>query len=251
MRVAVVGSTGLIGSRLKFELHNRSHDVVDISRSVGVDAFSGTGLAEALAGSEVVVDVSNPGAPDEPGSTEFFEQVTRNLLFEGERAGVRLHIALSVVGLDYLRGSEYFDGKRVQESMITASAVPYTIVRATQFFELVERIILPDGENNTIRLPRTILQPIASGDVAELLATIAGKPALQDTIELAGPERIRLAELARLIMSVHEDMRRIVEDEEALYFGSILKGDPLLPGPDALIAETSFGDWLRMSIPAD
>ena len=246
MRIVVVGGTGLIGAKLVVKLAEHGHDVVVAARSTGVNSFTGEGLAEALEGAEVVVDVSNSSYTDEAGALEFFETSTLNLLTYGAAAGVRHHVALSVVGTDRLAASErgYFRAKFEQEKLITASTRPYTIVHATQFFEFLGSIADEATHGDTVRLSRALVQPMAADDVAAAVGRTAVAAPVNGTVEFAGPEQFRLEELVRRDLAVRRDPRQVTADPLATYFGNDLSERELLPGPDATIAGTSFGQWL-------
>lgn len=250
MRIVVVGGSGLIGSELVRLLRRRGHEVVSASRSAGVDATTNNGLAAVLTGSDVVIDVSNTTSSEGAGAIEFFTAVAKNLAVEEMKAGVMHHIALSVVGAEQV-DSPYFRGKVAQEAIIKASEVPYTIVRSTQFFELVERLLKSAFAGNVLRLPPASIRPVASQDVVDTLAVIAENAPLNTTIELAGPDIFPLSEFARLMMSTREDRREIISDPQARYFGAVLKPEALLPGPGAQITPLAFGDWLRQRISPD
>ncbi|MET0976830.1 MAG: SDR family oxidoreductase [Leifsonia sp.] len=246
MRIAVIGGTGLIGSRLVTHLGGLGHDVVAASRATGVDSYSGEGLAEALAGVETLIDVSNSGYLDERGANEFFYASTLNLLSYGAAAGVRHHVALSVVGTDRLAGTEggYFAAKAAQEKLIRASGRPYSIVHATQFFEFIQSIADAAHVRGAVRLSNAFIQPMAADDVAAATGAVAlGEPA-HGVVEFAGPERFRLAEIVRRGLRINQDPREVVADPLADYFGTHLEEDELLPGPDATLAPTRFVDWL-------
>jgi uncharacterized protein YbjT (DUF2867 family) len=250
MRIAVVGGTGLIGSRVTSLLGARKHQVISISRAGGVDAITGEGLQAALAGVEVVVDVADTRALHGREPLEFFDTLSKNLVEAEIRAGVRHHVGLSIVGVDRLNSS-YFRAKGAQEATVRASPIPFTIVRSTQFFELVDRLLRTTSGNSVIRVPTALVQPIASDEVAETLVELVLSPALNAAIELAGPEQIALSELARLMMSAREDPRRVIPDAGATFFGAELAYRALIPGPDARLARTTFADWLRQQISAD
>jgi uncharacterized protein YbjT (DUF2867 family) len=250
MRISVIGGSGLIGTRLVSLMKGRGHDVVAASRATGVDAITGEGLAEAVAGAEVVVDVANTRSLDGQGPLKFFQALSQNLAAAENTAGVLHHVGLSIVGVDRVRGS-YFNGKAAQEEIVRASPVHHTIVRSTQFFELVERVLSLSAGQQLVRLPPALVQPIASDDVVETLADIASSPPLDATIELAGPETMPLSELARLMLSARQDPRRIIPDTSATFFGATLGYQSLTAGPDARTAPSTFGDWLRQQITAD
>lgn len=246
MRVAVIGGTGLIGGRLVSRLTEAGHDVVSASRATGVDSYTGEGLAEALAGAEALIDVSNSGYLDERGANEFFYASTLNLLSFGAAAGVRHHVALSIVGTDRLARSEggYFAAKAAQERLIRSSGRPFTIVHSTQFFEFIQSIADAASIQHRVRVSHAFIQPIAADDIADaVVATVTGAPA-NDLVEFAGPDRFRLEELVRQGLRILHDDRQVVADPLAQYFGTRLAEDELLPGPDATIAPTHFVDWL-------
>ena len=249
MNIAVIGGTGLIGTRLVARLAADGHDVVSVSRATGVNSYTGEGLAEALAGVETLIDVSNSGYFDERGANDFFYGSTLNLLTYGAVAGVRHHIALSVVGTDRLARTEhgYFAAKAAQEQLIRGSGKQYTIVHATQFFELIPRIADASSSHNTARLSHALIQPIAAEDVAAAVAATAVGSPLNRVIEFAGPEQFRLEEIVRRELRMHRDSRQVVRDRDPLarYFGTDLDERELLPGPDATIAATRFDDWLE------
>lgn len=245
MRIAVIGGTGLIGSRLVTRLAADDHDVVVASRATGVNSYTGEGLQEALTGAKVIVDVSNSDYLDEAGANEFFSGSTLNLLTYGVAAGVEHHIALSVVGTDRLAVTEggYFAAKAAQERLIRQSGRPYSIVHATQFFEFIANIADAGTSRNVVRLARALFQPMAADDVAAAVAaTAAGEP-LNRVVEFAGPEQFRLEELVRRHLRQRSDLRDVVVDPLARYFGTDLDERELLPGPDATIATTRYDEW--------
>src|SRR5213596_2257681 len=249
MKIVVIGGTGLIGTKLVKNLRELGHEVVAASPSSGVNTFTGEGLPEALTGAQVVVDVANAPLWDDKAVLEFFETSGRNLLAAEAIAGVGHHVALSVVGTDRLLASGYFRAKMAQETMIKASPIPYTIVRATQFFEFVGAIAQSATEGQTVRLSPALMQPIVSDDVAAALADVAvGKP-VNGTVELAGPEPIRLDELVRRYLSANRDTRKVTTDVHARYFGTELNDQSLTPGDNPRLGPTRFGDWLSGSIP--
>jgi uncharacterized protein YbjT (DUF2867 family) len=248
MKIVVIGGSGLIGSKVVSNLRRDGHGVVAASPSSGVNALTGEGLAEALAGAQVVVDVSNSPSFEDKAVLEFFEKSGRNLLAAEAKAGVRHHVALSVVGADRLPDSGYMRAKVAQESLIKASATPYTIVRATQFFEFVGGIAQSATEGETIRLPSAMMQPIVSDDVAEILADIAvGKPQ-NGTVEMAGPEPIRMDALVRRYLTANHDERTVTTDDHARYFGTELDDHSLTPSSSPRLGRTRFGDWLSRSL---
>ena len=249
MRIVIIGGSGLIGTKLVNNLRQLGHEVVAASRSSGVNTLTGEGLAEVLTGAQVVVDVANSPSFEDKPVMEFFETGGRNLLAAEAAAGVGHHVALSVVGTERLLASGYFRAKMAQENLIKASKIPYTIIRATQFFEFVGAIAQSATDGQTVRLPPALMQPIVSDDVAAAVADIAvGKP-LNGTVELAGPEPIRLDELVRRFLTAHRDARKVTTDVHALYFGIELNDQSLTPGDNPRIGPTRFEDWLSRSIP--
>jgi uncharacterized protein YbjT (DUF2867 family) len=252
MRIVVIGGSGLIGTRVVDLLRGGGHEVVAASPSLGIDAITGVGLSEALAGAEVVVDVAEARSFEEGAARDFFVVLTRNLLRAEATARVGHHVALSVVGVDRIRDSGYFCAKAAQEELIMASSIPYSIVRSTQFFGLMEQVLEAGSDGaDTVRLPSTLIEPVAPDDVAELVAEVAEGPPLNGIVELAGPETICLHELARLILSAHEDPRSVIADPDARFFGAALNGFSLLPGPDRRIGPSTLRDWLRHFMTAD
>jgi len=244
MKIVVIGGTGLIGTKLVQNLRQQGHEVVAASRSSGVNTLTGDGLAEALAGAEVVVDVANSPSFEDKAVLEFFETSGRNLLAAEAVAGMRHHVALSVVGTDRLLASGYFRAKIAQENLIKASNIPYTIVRATQFFEFVGAIAESAPGGQTLRLPPALMQPVASADVAAVLAAVAVGTPLHRTIELAGPEPIRMDELVRQFLHANGDERQVTTDVNALYFGTKVNDQSLTPGNRPRLGPTRFEDWL-------
>ena len=244
MKIVVIGGTGLIGSKLVEKLRNHGHEPLAASPDTGVNTLTGEGLAEALEGADVVVDVSNAPAWDDAAVLDFFQTSSRNLLAAETAAGVGHHIALSVVGTDRLPESGYFRAKAAQEELVKTGLTPYTIVRATQFFEFIGRLADSSTDGHTVRLPPALVQPEAADDVAATLADVAVGAPLNDTVELAGPEAFRLDELARRVLSAKDDPRQVTADAQARYFGAELDDRSLTPGDDARIAPTRLEDWL-------
>ena len=244
MKVVVIGGTGLIGTKLVNKLRQHGHEVVAASPSKGVNTVTGEGLAQALAGAQVVVDVANAPSWEDNAVLAFFETSGWNLLAAEAAAGVGHHVALSVVGTERLLASGYFRAKMAQEKPIKASPIPYTIVRATQFFEFVGGIAQSATEGQTVRLPPVLMQPIASDDVAAALADVAINAPANGTIELAGPEPIRQDELVRRFLSANKDARKVTTDARARYFGLEVNDQSLTPGDNPRIGPTRFADWL-------
>jgi uncharacterized protein YbjT (DUF2867 family) len=243
MKIVIIGGSGLIGSKLVMKLREQGHDVVSASLESGVNTLTGEGLARAVDGAAVVVDVSNSPSFEDAAVLKFFETSTRNLLAAEAAAGVGHHVALSVVGTDRLSGSGYFRAKLAQERLIKESAIPYSIVRATQFFEFLTRIADAATDGDTVRLAPVLIQPMAADDVAAAVARIAIGPPLNRIVEVAGPEQFRLDALVTRALGAHGDRRAVVSDPRAQYFGVALGERTLLPN-DASLADTGFEDWL-------
>jgi uncharacterized protein YbjT (DUF2867 family) len=248
MKIVVIGGSGLIGTKLVDNLHQRGHEVVAASLSSGVNILTGAGLAQALTGAQVVVDVANSPSFEDKAVLEFFETAGRNLLAAETAAGVGHHVALSVVGADRLPASGYLRAKIAQEKLIKDSRIPYTILRATQFFEFVGGIAQSATDGQTVRLPPALMQPIAADDVAAALADVTVEEPLNGTVELAGPERIPLDELVRRFLSATQDARKVTTDVHARYFGAELNDQSLTPGDNPRIGATRFEDWLSRFI---
>ena len=247
MKIVIIGGTGLIGTKLVNNLRQQGHQVVVASPSRGINSVTGEGLAAALVGAQVVVDVTNSPSWEDKAVLEFFETSTRNLLAAEAVAGVRHHIALSVVGTERLLASGFFRAKLAQEKLIQASPIPYTIVRATQFFEFVGSIANSATDGQTVRLPSALLQPIVSDDVATALAGVAVAEPLNSMVELAGPEAIPLDEVVRQFLKANRDPRTVITDEQAIYFGIPLKQRSLVPDGTPRLGATHFEAWLRRS----
>jgi uncharacterized protein YbjT (DUF2867 family) len=244
MKIVVIGGNGRIGTKVVNNLRQRGHEVVAGSPSTGVNTITGEGLAEALAGAEVVVDVANAPVWEDKAVLEFFETSGRNLLAAEATAGVGHHVALSVVGTERLLASGYFRAKLAQEALIKASPIPYTIVRATQFFEFVGGIAQEATEGQTVRVPPAMMQPIVSDDVAAVVANVALAEPLNDMVETAGPDPIRQDELVRQFLEATDDPRAVVTDANALYYGIALNDQSLTPGDNPILGPTHFKDWL-------
>lgn len=244
MKIVVIGGSGLIGKKLVNLLREAGHDVVAASPSSGVNAVTGQGLAEALAGAEVVVDVANSPSFEDKAVLEFFEKSSRNLAVAEAKAGVKHHVALSVVGTDRLPESGYFRGKMAQENLIKASGIPYTIVRATQFFEFVGGIAQSATDGQSVRLPPALMQPIAAEDVSAVLAAVVGEKPFNGVIELAGPEPIRMDDLVRQYFAASHDARLVTTDAQARYFGTPVNDQSLTPGTKPRLGPTRFAEWL-------
>jgi uncharacterized protein YbjT (DUF2867 family) len=249
MKIVVIGGSGLIGKKVVKKLGDRGHEVVPASPSSGVNTVTGEGLGQALAGAQVVVDVANAPSWEDKAVLEFFEKGGRNLLAAEKVAGVRHHVALSVVGTDRLLASGYFRAKMAQENLIKAAGIPWTIVRATQFFEFVGAIAQTATEGQTVRLSSALMQPIVSDDVAAELADVAVTEPLNGTVDLAGPEQIRMDELVRRFLTASRDPRHVITDPQAGYYGVPVNDQSLVPDKKPRLGRTRFADWLSRSIP--
>ena len=249
MKIVVIGGSGLIGTKLVNRLRQNGHDVVAASPNSGVNTITGEGLAEALAGAQVVVDVANSPSFEDRAALEFFETSGRNLLAAEAAAGVGHHVALSVVGTDRLLENGYFRAKMAQEKLIKAFKIPYTILRSTQFFEFVSGIAQSGTVGQTVHLSPALVQPIASDDVAAALADVTVGAPVNGTVEVAGPERVRLDELVGRFLRATQDPREVVTDVHARYFDAELNDQSLTPGDNPRIGSTRFEDWLSHSIP--
>ncbi|NUU19767.1 SDR family oxidoreductase [Cellulomonas humilata] len=244
MKVVVIGGTGLIGSKLVALLSAQGHEAVPASPGTGVNTLTGEGLAEALVGAEVVVDVSNSPSFEPAAVLEFFETSTRNLLAAEAVAGVRHHVALSVVGTERLPDSGYFRAKIAQEKLIESSSVPYSLVHATQFFEFVAGILDAATDGATVRLAHVLIQPMAADDVAAALRDVTLGEPRNGRVEVAGPERFRLDDLGRRVLTARSDPRDVVTDPAATYFGAVLEEDTLVPLGAAVLGSTRLEDWM-------
>jgi uncharacterized protein YbjT (DUF2867 family) len=243
MKIVVVGGTGLIGSKLVTRLTEQGHEAVAAAPNTGVDTLTGEGLAEAVAGASVVVDVSNSPSFEDAAVLEFFETSTGNLLAAEVAAGVGHHVALSVVGTDRLQESGYFRAKAAQEKLIEGSSVPYSLVHATQFFEFVRSISDAATVEGTVRLAPVLFQPIAGDDVAQAVARITVGAPVNGVVEIAGPEQFRLDAFIRDALAFRHDPREVVADPQSRYFGAELGERTLVPGDDAALGTIRYGDW--------
>ncbi|MCP3467374.1 SDR family oxidoreductase [Bradyrhizobium sp. CCGUVB23] len=244
MKIVVIGGTGLIGTKLAGKLREKGHEVVPAAPSTGVNTITGEGLEKALSAAEIVIDVANsPSFEDEP-ALSFFESSGRNLLAAERAAGVRHHIALSIVGTDRLPECGYFRAKLAQENLINACKIPYTVLRATQFFEFVGGIVESSSDGQIVRLSPALFQPVASDDVAAALADITLGAPVNGLVELAGPERFSLDEFGRKYLIAMKDPRKVVADIHARYFGAELDDQSLMPGSGPRLGSVRFEDWL-------
>jgi len=244
MKIVVIGGSGLIGSKLVPKLREQGHEVVAASPNSGVNSVTGEGLAEALKGASVVVDVSNSPSWEDAAVLKFFETSTRNLLNHEAAAGVGHHVALSVVGTERLSESGYFRAKIAQERLIKLSSIPYTIVQATQFFEFVKGIADTSGTGDKVHLPPVLFQPMSADDVATAVGRVAVGPPVNGTVEIGGPEQFRLDELVQRRLATLNDPRKVIADPNALYSGARIGERTLVPGNNARLGETRFDAWL-------
>src|SRR5436309_1123627 len=247
MKIVVIGGTGLIGSKLVNKLREQGHEAVAAAPNTGVNTLTGEGLAEVLKGASVVVDVSNSPSWEDTAVLKFFETSTRNLLTYEATAGVGHHVALSVVGTDRLSESGYFRAKIAQEKLIKESAIRYTIVRATQFFEFLKGIADVSIVDGKVHLPPVLFQPMAAEDVASAVAKVALGTPMNGIVEIAGPEQFRLDELVRRRLAILNDSRDIISDPKALYSGAKVSERTLIPGNNARLGETRFETWVTQS----
>jgi uncharacterized protein YbjT (DUF2867 family) len=250
MKIVVIGGTGLIGSKLVDILRKRGHEAIAASPNSGVNTITGEGLDQALANTDVVVDVANSPSFADEAVMEFFTVSGRNLLAAAARAGVKHHVALSVVGTDRLAESGYFRAKIAQEKLIRESGLPYTIVHSTQFFEFLGGIAAAAGQGDAIALSPAFVQPISSDDVAMAMADVTLGAPLNGIVEIAGPDRFRLAELVQQYLAVRKDPRTVHADVHARYFGAELKEDTLVPHGQARLGAVKLQSWLQSQAPA-
>lgn len=243
MKIMVAGASGLIGTQLTGRLRQSGHAVTAASPSFGVDTVTGKGLEAAMAGSEVVLDVTNAASFGDSSALDFFKASTKNLLAAARETGVLHYLALSVVGTPRLVEGDYFRAKMVQENLIRASGRPYTILRSTQFYELVSGLIDIGAEGDLFRLPPAPIRPVAAGEVARFLAELAAGNPLSGVVEIGGPEQFGIDEVARIYLAANEDRRQVITDPSVSYFGLELTGDELLPGAGARMASERLSDW--------
>lgn len=245
MKIVIIGGSGLIGSKLATRLRQEGHEVLAASPSSGVNTITRQGLAEAVSGAQIVVDVANSPSFEDRAVLEFFEMSGRNLLAAEAAAGVHHHVALSVVGTDRVPASGYLRAKLAQENLIKAADIPYTIVRATQFFEFAGGIAHSGTIGQTVRLSPALVQPIASDDVVDAVADAALGPPVNGTVEIAGPERFPLDDMVRRFLHSTGDPRNVIADVRAPYFGAELNDQTLTPGTNPRLGAIRYDDWLN------
>jgi len=246
MKIVVIGGTGLIGSKLVNKLREHGHEAVAAAPNTGVNTLTGEGLAEALKNASVVVDVSNSPSWDDAAVLNFFETSTRNLLSYEAAAGVRHHVALSVVGTERLAASGYFRAKIAQEKLIKESPIPHTIIHATQFFEFIKGIADISMVDGKVHVPPVLFQPMAADDVASAVAKVAVGNPENSIVEIGGPEQFRIDELVRRRLAALKDPREVIADPNALYSGARITDKTLVPGKNARLGETRFENWLTL-----
>ena len=248
MKVVIIGGTGLIGSKVVTRLREQGHEAVPASPDTGVNTLTGEGLADVLTGAAVVVDVSNSPSFDDAAVLRFFDTSTGNLLAAEAAVGVGHHVALSVVGCDRAPDSGYLRAKVAQEKLIRNSSIPYSIVRATQFFEFVKRIADDATDGHTVHIAPVMFQPIAAEDVAKAVGRVAVSAPVNAIVEIAGPQQFRFDELIRLGLGARQDPRAVIADPQARYFGTELSERTLVPGADARLGDIHFEEWLGTSV---
>jgi uncharacterized protein YbjT (DUF2867 family) len=249
MKIVVIGGTGLIGSKVVGKLTQLGHEALAAAPNTGVDTITGEGLADALRGAQVVVDMANSPSFEDQAAMDFFQTAGRNLIAAEVEAGVQLHVALSVVGTEHLQDSGYFRAKLAQETLIKGGPIPYTLIHATQFMEFLRGIAQSATEGDTVRLSHAYIQPMAAEDVAAAVVEAALAPPVNGTIEVGGPEKFHLDEIIGRVLEYDKDPRKIVVDPDAPYFGVKLSESVLTPGPDAKLGATTFDWWIANVAP--
>jgi uncharacterized protein YbjT (DUF2867 family) len=244
MKIVIIGGTGLIGRGLAKTLQSKGHDIVIASPSTGVDSVTGKGLSEALQGANVLVDVTNAPSFADDAVMAFFRSSTEHLVSAAKAAGVSHFVALSIVGIDRIEGSGYMRAKRAQEQLIEASGLPYTLVRATQFFEFLDAIADAATEGESVYVSTARFQPIAADDVVDVLAGVATSEPKNGIVDLAGPEAMSMAKFIQTFLSARNDGRKVIPDADAKYFGAVLDNDGLVPTAKCISGRTRFADWV-------
>jgi uncharacterized protein YbjT (DUF2867 family) len=250
MKIVVIGGTGLIGSKLVNLLRGKGHEVLPASPDSGVNTITGEGLDAALAGAQVVVDVANSPSFEDAAVLKFFQTSGTNLLAAEKRAGVRHHVALSIVGTDRVGDSGYLRAKVAQENLIKGSGVPYSILRSTQFFEFIGRIAPPNTNGESFRVSSALFQPIVTNDVVAALADVTLGQPVNGFVEVGGPERFRMDDLVRRVLRANGDKREVIGDAHAPYFGAEINDQSLVTAPGARIGSKRFEEWLKDSTAA-
>jgi len=245
MKIAVIGGTGLIGAKTVAVLQRSGNEVVSVSRKCGVDVYTGAGLAEALAGAHVVIDLSDARSPDAMAALDFFETAGRNLVAAETAAGVRHHVVLSVVGTDRVPDQGYYRAKVAQENVVVASGIPFTIVRSTQFHEFLGSIVEAHTDGDVVRVPPALLQPIAADDVAAIIANVSLASPLNRIVEIGGPERLPFDDILASYLMAVGDKRSVVKDADARYFGGRLEQDSLVTSPEARVGRIKLNAWVH------
>lgn len=249
MKMVIFGGSGLIGSKLIKILNDQGHKTVSASPSQGINAITGEGLGNALVGADVVIDVMNSPSFEDTAVLSFFELSTNNLITAATKASIKHYVALSVVGTERLQAGGYFRAKLLQENLIKSSKLPYTILRATQFYEFMMGIAQASTDGQTVHLTSANLQPVAAADVSKALADIAIETPKNDIVEVAGPEKIGLDTLVKKVLAAHSDERKVITDVNAPYFGMLVIDDSsLTPGLNPRIGQTRYADWLQQSV---
>jgi uncharacterized protein YbjT (DUF2867 family) len=246
MKIVVIGGTGLIGSKMVSQLKKMGHEVLAASPDTGVNTITGEGLSEALKGAEKVVDVANSPSFADDDVMEFFKTSGHNLLAAEKEAGVKHHIALSIVGADRLPNSGYLRAKVEQERLIRESGIPYTILHSTQFFEFAGGIVKEATVGNTVRLSSGLFQPIASDDVVAAMADITIKDPINGIVEIGGPEKLGMDQFGKIYLDMKQDKREVISDPEALYFGTVINDQSLVPADNARKGSIRYEDWIRI-----
>ena len=250
MKLVIIGGTGLIGSKLVARLREHGHEAVAASPDTGVNTITGEGLTQALTGASVVIDVSNSPSFEDAAVLDFFQTSTRNILAAEERAEVRHHVALSVVGTERLSESGYIRAKQAQERLIRASGMPYSVVHATQFFEFIPRIADELTVGSEVRVPPVLFQPMAAEDVAQAVGKVSVGAPINGVIEVGGPQQLRFDEIIRRALAASDDPRQVIADPKARYFGAILSERTLVPGDDARLGETTLEMFVKQKTAA-
>ena len=249
MKIVVIGGTGLIGSKVVTKLTALGHEALAAAPNTGVNTITGEGLAEALEGAQVVVDMANSPSFEDQAVMDFFQTAGKNLIAAEAAAGVKLHVALSVVGTEHLQGSGYFRAKLAQEALIKSGPIPYTLLHATQFMEFLRGIAQSAADGDTVQLSHAYIQPMAAEDVADAVVEAALAPAANGTVEVGGPEKFHMDELIARVLEFDKDPRKVVTDPDAPYFGVKLEEGSLIPGPDAKLGATKFDWWIENVAP--